>query len=367
MKTIRCSSLPIIAKCQAPFHATGALRVNHDGGIAAGGTAVHRVCETIALTGERPADMKLVAHGLGVDADFLGRATWYALSFWRDHGGLFPHAKTESEMAAELPGPHRITGHVDVMSLISADEGRIVDWKSGYRTDADVEPQMRGYAYLLGKTYNLKTVTATVVWLQDETYQQWEWSVEEMAQWAVEIGAKLDKWNGTYTIGDHCRYCPIFLTCPAQHQIVAATVDRLRLATEPTPAEIGMMYESVQSVERLCDSFREYARKAVQVGGPISVSDTHHLALVPSNRDKIDPLKAWPAMAAELTQEEIAPAVKLSKTALLAAVSDKAPRGQKGIAKTDFMGKLREAGAVETTKTETLRIVRKDADPKELE
>jgi hypothetical protein len=37
MKTIRCSSLPIIAKCQAPFHATGALRVNHDGGIAAGG------------------------------------------------------------------------------------------------------------------------------------------------------------------------------------------------------------------------------------------------------------------------------------------------------------------------------------------
>ena len=86
MKTIRCSSLPIIANCQAPFHATDTLRVNTAGGIAAGGTAVHRVCETIVLTGERPADMKAAATLHGVDADFLGRATWYCLKFWQEHG-----------------------------------------------------------------------------------------------------------------------------------------------------------------------------------------------------------------------------------------------------------------------------------------
>ena len=56
-----------------------------------------------------------------------------------------------------------------------------------------------------------------------------------------------------------------------------------------------------------------------------------------------------------LTEDQLAPAFKVRKGALLDAVRAQAPRGKKGKAAKDIMAELREAGAVSTKTKHVLK------------
>lgn len=370
IERIRASFLPIVAKCPGAMHDCGEVTIKADAGIVtAGGSAVHEVCREIVATSERPEDLTPYVERHGCDPDFLGRASWYALQFWQEMRGAFPDPETEVALKAPF-GPYRLTGHTDVLSILpDAMEIRILDWKAGYRTDADAEPQMRGYAYLACETADVPEARATVVWLADQTYQSWTWTRDELRKWAHDTAERIEHWGadpGEYTVGDHCRYCPRFFGCPGQTAILRTTVEDLALMDEKPAdiqlAQLGRIYPAVQNVERLCKAYRDMARAAVAVKGPIPVDDDMELALVASNRETIDAKTAWPILTKHLTEAELAPAVTISKTKVLKAISDKAARGQKGKVKAAVIDALKAAGAITTKQIQSLRVVRRAND-----
>ncbi|MFH0982810.1 MAG: DUF2800 domain-containing protein [Planctomycetota bacterium] len=363
MQTIRASFLAIAAKCPASLAVDEGLRVtSQDADVTRTGSAVHEVCRIIVATSERPQEAVTAAAARNAaDPDDVGRMTWRAFQWWDANKGAYAGARTEARMELQA-GAYALTGHADVLSLPSGTEARLVDWKSGYLTEADAEPQMRGYALLAARQFGVQTVTATVVWLRDETEQTWTWTAEELAAWWREIVGAWMHWDGnTYIAGDHCRYCPRLTGCPAQRALMRATVADLegvdaQDASQIEPAKVGAMYGRVQVVEQLCERFRNLARAIVAASGPIPTGDGRELALVEQVREVIDPLAAWDTLLDAIGAEELAGACQISKTAVLSAVSDKASRGQKGKAKDALMGDLRAKGAVKMSTIEQLRL-----------
>ena len=364
---IRASSLPIVSKCHAPLLLEGEesiIKIKEDSSdLAAGGTAVHEICEEIVRTGNRPRDLTPWVEKYKCDADFVGRATWYALKFWDEHKDAYPNPSTELRYECELPGSAiRLTGHVDLASVTEGIDANILDWKSGYRTDADVEAQVRGYALLVALNHEVASVSATVVWLADQTIQSWSWDREELIKWATEISLSIQNWGGEYSIGDHCRYCPLFTTCKAQRELARSTISNLALLEEPDGEllpNIGRLYTGVQNVERLCKMYRDLLRRQVESAGPLDVDEQNQIVLQDSVRETIDPLDGWEIMTEAVgDQARLAGCMSVSKTSLLKVVSDNAPRGAKTTAKDQLMEKLREAGAVSEKTIKTLRMVK---------
>lgn len=360
---VRASFLPIIAKCPGALHDCGEVTVKMDAGpVTAGGSAVHEVCREIVATSKRPEDLSPYVKRHGCDEDFLGRASWYALKFWEEMRGAFPEPNTEVELKAPF-GPYSLAGHTDLLSIAEDVEARVLDWKGGYRTDADAEPQMRGYAYLACESFCLPKAQATVVWLADQTYQSWSWTRGELQQWAADTAERIAQWAGEYTVGDHCRYCPRFFGCPGQTAILRSTIEDLALI-DASPGlmeltRLAEIYPAVQNVERLCQAYRDLARNVIAAKGPIPMPEDMQLALVASNRETIDAKAAWSILTQQLTEDELSPAVTISKTKALKAISDKAPRGQKGNAKTAIVEALKAAGAITTKQIQSLRVVRR--------
>ncbi len=365
-RAFRASFMPIAAKCPAAAQGGFGLSIRaYEDGTAQGGSAVHKACEYLVKHGRRPADLAPLAAQYHCDPDYLGRGTWYAEQFWQQHGGNFERPHTEEEMHADLPGGEFcITGHMDVYSVPSAVLGRVLDWKSGFRTDADAKEQMRAYAYLVGRTYNLDRVQATVVWLRDQTYQSWEWTSDELVEWAFAFVEHVNGGPGRYVAGDHCRYCPSCFSCPAQREIAANTIASLQAIDPGNEIELrrmGDLYPAVQHVERLCETYRSLMRTMIQTGGPLELAGGRKLQLADTNRREIDPLKGWAIMASRFeTTEDMASFLTVGITEMLRMVAEKAPRGQKGESKKALMAELEAAGAVATKTTQSLRVVRGD-------
>ena len=356
-KAIRASALPIIAYC--PKVLSVAEQISEIYEIANAGRAVHKVCEEIVKNGDRPEDLKPYAEQYGCDIDFLGRATWYALQYWREYGNAYPDPYVEYSLQAAF-GRFILTGHVDVLSIVD-NEAHLLDWKSGYRTEVDVEPQMKGYAYLAASKWNVKKVIATVVWLQDQTFQSWTWTAEELGRWAIDLSNQIIS-SDRHVVGEHCRYCPAFFNCPAQKAIIRTTVEDLLSLDEKAeiePSRIARLYPAVERVARLCETFRRLARQMVEKVGNIPIDDENELTIVSLQREKIEPLKAWGIISEKLDDETLAKCVSINKGALLRAVADNAPRGQKGKERSELMEKLRSAGAIEVEEVRSLRVVKR--------
>jgi len=365
IRIIRVSSLPIIAKCRAPLLLDGKdlIKIKDDvSGLAAGGTAVHEICAEIARTGNRPADLTPWVEKYKVDPDFIGRATWYALKFWDEHKDAYPNPSTELKYQCMLPDSSiMLSGHIDLASVTEGIDANILDWKSGYRTDADVEAQVKGYAFLVARNNEVEKVSATVVWLADQTIQSWSWTRDELVEWATGISESIKNWAGEYSIGDHCRYCPLFTSCKAQRELARSTITNLALLeseSEIQLADIGKLYAGVQNVERLCKMYRDLLRRQVETVGPLEVDDNNQIVLTESMRDTIDPLMGWDVMAEAVGDpSELAACLSVSKKQLLKIISDRTPRGSKTVAKLKMMEKLHEANAVVQKTVKTLRVI----------
>ncbi|NIA16415.1 MAG: DUF2800 domain-containing protein [Nitrospiraceae bacterium] len=385
IKTIRASFASIATFCSAAAQPSSAaappIRMAGDDAAALTGIAIHEVCEYIVKYGDRPDNLAgwLSTKGYGsVDADEIGFLSWYALKAWKgtkDWSG-FQNAMsapvTELEIQADR-GPVRVTGHIDVSSVAAA---TALDWKSGYRTEVDVEPQMRIYAFLLStKLPNVApdtVITAAVVWLRDKTYQTWKWTVAEIQQWVDEMLAKLANEGDKFNAGDHCRYCPHYYSCPAQRAIVQSTIMSLANMTgedDTAMATMAQIYPAVQNVERMVLAYRDRLRMAILKHGPILTGDGMAIILKESHRETIDALKSWETLASFFSDdvETIAGCMTVGKTKLLKAIADASPKGQKGKAKGKVMTELRTAGAISTATRTTLSFVREQEVVKETE
>lgn len=357
---IRCSRLPLA------FHCPGSIRRDQDetlievvdGDAGPLGSAVHEALASLVLE-EDPhvPDLRPIAVKYGVDDKEVGRLVWYGFEAWRELRPAFPDPFTELELDSETP-EFSLTGHPDLVS-VQGDLLAYADWKSGYR-QADFYPQLMGYGSLLLSNFpDAKKIRATLVWLRDHSMQTFSLSREEVVAWETTLAQEVVRWDGMYHAGSHCQWCPRFSSCPARKAIVRSAVeetsgDALLKLLDTAPREVLMpqlaaFWRSgkLALAEQIITRCKDLLKADVSVHGPIDLGNGRELALVPVPRDEIKPLEAWPILGKYLTDTELAGAVKIGKTAMLTAVSDKAPKGKKKAAKDQVMAELEAANAVE--------------------
>ena len=351
---IRASSLPLAFACAGSIHpAPGELQIQQSNEGAALGSAVHEVLAQMVTDGELP-DVRPSALKWGCDVDELGRLSRFGAQAWREIQHAFPNPLTEQELTAG-----ELSGHIDLLSLrLSDGRANIADWKSGYK-QSDYYHQVMAYATLVMENFpDVQAVFLTIIWLRDREVETFRATREGVAEWNGELQRKVLKWDGvSYSAGEHCQWCPRFATCPARHALVKSAVEEATgggLASvmhADYPVDIRPAFVAFytsgkfQLAKQLLKRLDDLIRAEIEVRGPLDLGNGRELALVAEPRDTIDPLKGWPVFLQYLTQEQLAPAVKIGKTALLDAVGATVAKG-KGKIKEQIMSELKAVDAV---------------------
>ena len=106
------------------------------------------------------------------------------------------------------------------------------------------------------------------------------------------------------------------------------------------------LYSRVQMLQRQIDSFRSWLRHDLKEHGPMECGPGKTLQLGTRNRPTIDVKKAWPTLRGALDDDELAGCMKISKTAMLKAVTAKSAPRMKGKDQAAIMQALEEDGAI---------------------
>lgn len=348
MMYLRASQMPLLFACPASAYHDGP-RIDGDTSAARLGTAVHKIMQWIVdnASGDVP-DVTAVAEEFGVDPAEVAMLSRYGLKAWAE---LEQYAVApETEVAMRRVGYDFVmTGHADVLGL-GPDSITIIDWKSG-RGESSAREQMLAYLWLAQGTNTASTYTAFVVQLRQQYYDVVHRTASDLEMYEHRVSEALGR-HDTFSPGDHCTFCPRRYDCPARTALVRSAIHDLEVgAAQPTME----MYTRVQAVARMVEEFRERLREHIAINGPIT-GDGAVLTLATETREEIDARAAWPHLIeAGLTDDEIAGAVKITKSAMLDAVAGKAEARGKGKAKAQFMDLLRDAGAVHTTEFQKLK------------
>jgi hypothetical protein len=366
---LRCSKLPLGFKCPGSIRGNvdteTLVEMSYEGGAL--GSAVHEVLAAMVEhpTGEYP-DPRPIALKHGVESEETSRLVTYGVHAWKAIAQYYPNPVSEQDLVYEGEG-FVLTGHLDVVS-IGDGWANFADWKSGYR-QPDYYAQIMGYARLIfAQDPSFATVKGSLVWLRDWSQETVLITREDADAWERELIAQVVNWNGTYRAGEHCQYCPRFTSCPARQALVRSAVEEIGLMSpggivpaDAMPAIVQMYREGKLSIVKgLLGQIDEMIRSYIQAVGPIDLGNGRELAMVPENRDTILPLQAWPIISERLTNEELAPCIKIGKTALLDAIGEKAGKG-KGKAKAALMEELTEAKAV--TQSTIYKLKERKIDP----
>lgn len=120
---------------------------------------------------------------------------------------------------------HRVEGCFGTADLVVVDSKKvhIIDLKLGKGVMVDAEQNVQLMIYGLGVLdmleclYDIETVELTIVQPRLEHLSTWEISAEELKKWGAEVfepGANMAlAGEGTYSAGDHCRFCKARFKC----------------------------------------------------------------------------------------------------------------------------------------------------------
>lgn len=120
---------------------------------------------------------------------------------------------------------HRVEGCFGTADLVVVDSKKvhIIDLKLGKGVMVDAEQNVQLMIYGLGVLdmleclYDIETVELTIVQPRLEHLSTWEISAEELKKWGAEVfepGANMAlAGEGTYSAGDHCRFCKARFNC----------------------------------------------------------------------------------------------------------------------------------------------------------
>lgn len=364
---IRCSSLPHLSFCSAPLEPVeGAIRIDPVNSAATLGTVVHSVVRKQIEFGQ-PGDVASEARNANLPEDMfeeVGPLAGAALAAWKQMAPEFPDPVCEFEMRHEFKvgkQTYELTGMADVVAKVTPELARGGDWKSGWNVEKDHYHQMAGYAFLMMMRFEVETVEMNVVNLRNRMIQRFAFTRAELLEWFEEVVKKgIVQNTRVYRPGEHCEHCPINSSCPAVKEMIRGATTALTADGSPIdltaladPAQrlvvgkqIGEIWGKLSVITSAVEKFKSAVRDAVKQHGGVNLGDGRLLSLVPSNVDSIDVVKAWPIVSEKLTEDELAPCVKITKTKLLEAVGNKAPPRMKAKWQRDLMEELDAAGAV---------------------
>ncbi len=374
MITIRCSSLPLLFACRPALD--GDLQIDERNEASDLGSAAHEAMEAI-VAGRRP-DLDAIASRWSCNRDELGRLAWYGGVVWNGSekqqalAPSFPddeeHTRlSESEVCAVIDGGISLPGHMDMHTICSDGTARTVDWKTG-RVDRDFYHQLVGYAAGLMEDLNIHQVTASVVWLRDQSIETYVIDRAILGQWIARLKVQLTR--TAFVTGPHCVNCPRSHSCPAvkakaREGVEIMTGGTVDLADMP-PAQVVELYRRARLVAKVAQSMVASIRLHVIQNGPQDSGDGKTLQVVEEigGRD-IDVGKAWDIIQARLPDAEAMSSVlRVSATALDDAVAKAAGKGNGAAAKRELAADLESAGAV--TMKKLIRLSEKRTTLKEI-
>lgn len=370
MRTYRGSSAPIAIACPASVNPDpDETLLDSLNEAATVGTVVHRICEAIVHTGEVPRNWHQIAAVYGITGAKLGEVgslIYAAKAFWDEYGHAFANPQTELALEQDIPGRDEwvtLSCHIDIAD-IQIDEAIVLDWKTT-RLDIDYSAQLLFYAWipcLLNP--NIQKVTSMQVFLRDRTANIQVWTRQQIDDFAARYVNEVINWDGrTYRPGAHCGYCRRWANCPAQSTMIVQThkdliETEIHLPVEPDA--LINLYERVGALGKRIEQFRTAVKARVDHEGVIQGA-AKRLAFVDQSRDEIDARKGWGILKRELTEDELADCLAVTKGTFLDYVKEHAPQGQKGKAKKAIMEELRNAGAVTSKEIRALRLLQGQA------
>jgi len=138
----------------------------------------------------------------------------------------------------------------------------------GVFVEAKENEQMMIYglgAYLkYSLSYDIHTVRMSIFQPRLDNYSTWEISVEDLLRWANEVlkpsAQKAFEGKGTYSPGDHCKFCKARNTCRALADFNMELAQfEFRDAERLKPEEISEILEKGQSLVEWYNSVKAYA------------------------------------------------------------------------------------------------------------
>jgi hypothetical protein len=132
----------------------------------------------------------------------------------------------------------------------------VIDYKHGVGVVVEVEnnPQLMYYAFMvideLGDFADEEPVKLTIVqpritWINGGEPRSWETTVGYIKTWAIEVlrpAMEQTALSGHLATGEHCRFCPAKLVCPAflgtAKRLFSLTLDDIKKVTEQQLAEL---------------------------------------------------------------------------------------------------------------------------------
>lgn len=350
---IRISSLPAVFSCSSSL-----LAVEHpydpSSEMASIGTAAHEALATV-VAGDVP-DVDAVAKKHRVDADELaplvaiGQGAWHELELDRQH------ARPEYRLNGR-----GIAGTTDV-AYHDAVRGVVVDWKTN-RVKRVYWPQLVGYASALADEFVFPEsgrIEVVTVWLRFGEFETTRVTQDDINRFYDDLEAiKLDV-GQRYTPGNACTYCPRQLVCEARHDYLRSAAQAISAAqhVQVDPVILSSLYHQSKALRKALDQYDSALRMALREGRALPDGEGNLLELGYLERDKIDPVKAWPIVEEyDVSDDDIAQCITMSKTKLHRVVGKDLNRGHKGKVRSNFWREMRERGAVKQTISETIKVV----------
>ena len=164
------------------------------------------------------------------------------------------------EKGASAPQKHpQMYGTVDFGCYLPRTATLIVrDYKHGIgiTVEADDNPQLKYYAYLLLQEHpEARTVSIGIVqprgFHSDGPVRYWETTAEAICEWVdAELVPAMNRTatDETLDMGEHCRFCPARIICPAMIKTMYEVMDGEKPDRLPDVA-LGARYEQVQALK----------------------------------------------------------------------------------------------------------------------
>ncbi len=365
MITIRCSSLPRIMSCPASLD-VGEVQIQSSSENARIGTAVHEVMADIIRAGDfHMPELYPYADQNGVEVEDISFLCWRGLSIWKQYAPVLQNVEVEQERATVISDEIELTGHPDVTATMEIGQGVVIDWKTG--VEKECVDQLLGYAALCftGNPQGVKVIVAN---LRENVADVRNFESEDIDKFieggTAVVGMKKKPYNPT---SENCQYCPRRLDCPAKAKFAESSVMAMESVHSnhslTTPEQLAGLYDAAASLSRTLEQYKDALKMAVKDAGSITLPDGRVLTLEECERDTISAncdfwLTAQTFIGgteeAETADKIGEDAFTVKKQAVIKAVRDAAPKGEKDAAEERFMKELRSAGCVKTTKFEKI-------------
>jgi hypothetical protein len=388
---LRASSAPLYSVCRGgAYPEPGEVVINRTDQYGTFGTAVHAAGAQI-VQGKEEVDTGAIANSHNLDEAQRRRFCYMVgliFRWWTEHGEWF--CKDDGTIrvldfkTTRLKDVHyepQLMEYLYLAPLCVRSTGPMVEAEMSYSVDPDT--MVSGHADVLYMPSGEARIDVggymgwnppcqyVILYLEDATHFVSELvSAGSVRAWHEAYLDKVMSWDGTtYNPSGACWYCGRAATCPALNRELSTVLrnpdmldaDRATgIIANMKDADCVALWDRIGLVSKFLERARDLIKlRAINSNGePMTLQgDGRKLVVEEQIRHPLKTTEAMPVLLRHLTEQELSPAVNISKTVAMAAIAAKAPRGMKTKLKEKVEAELDAAHALDEERILFPRLV----------